>query len=136
MNEGPFSPCRHCGARWEPTITRMESGPHWAKETCTACRRFLRWLPKPDREKTKREAKHVDLVRKHGRGFCELCLIRESHLPQPQTLEAHHVIEYANGGDADRENILIVCTACHALIHWRRTYLAHLLPEGAIHVEA
>jgi len=60
-----------------------------------------------------------------------MCLIKEVDLPPRETLEGHHVVEYANGGTDDADNVWVVCTACHKLIHWRRTYLEHLLLKVA-----
>lgn len=68
----------------------------------------------------KAPAQPEDLVRKYGQEFCELCLRKENDMPGPQTLEAHHVVEHQSGGGEGRENIWIVCTACHRLIHLRR----------------
>lgn len=125
-----FEPCKRCGARWEPIFKPTPEGPHYGKMVCARCDLWLRWVPKPDRDKRRREAAHTDLVRKYSPGHCEMCLILEDHVPAGETLEAHHVIEYAGGGQNARENIWIVCTACHKLIHWRRTYLSHLITDG------
>ena len=95
---------------------------HYGKEVCMACRRFLRWIPKPDQERVKRPAAHTDLVRKYSRGFCEMCGKQEADLPGRQTLEANHIVEFQEGGDHGRENVSIVCTRCHKLIHLLRTW--------------
>jgi hypothetical protein len=97
---------------------------HYAKLLCGKCDRFLGWLPKPDGEPTKykREAEHKDLVRKFSKGYCELCLLKEGDLRSRQTLVAHHVVAYKNGGKAIRENIWILCSACHALVEYQRRY--------------
>lgn len=97
---------------------------HHGKEVCNGCGKFLRWIPKPDNEKVRRPAKHRDLVKKYSKGFCELCLKSEVELPNGQGLEAQHVIEFQDGGTEGRENIWIVCTACHKLIHWMRHHIS------------
>lgn len=130
-----YPKCRRCGAQWEPVFERCETGVHFGKETCQACGAFIRWVPKPSTERKAREAAHRDLVRKFSLGFCELCGILEESLPRGETLHAHHVDEYQDGGEPVRSNIQIVCTACHSLIHWRRTYVRHLLPTGVKHVD-
>ena len=116
--------CPNCGAEYKPEIEIQELGVHYAKEKCAACHRFRRWIPKPstDTTKYKRPKAHTDLVKKYSRGFCELCLVNAANLPKGQTLEAQHVIEYQDGGEPTRENIWIVCTACHRFVHWIRTY--------------
>lgn len=81
------------------------------------------WQPKPENERAKRPARHRELVKKYGRGFCEMCGRPEKQLRTGETLEAQHVFEYQAGGEPARENIWIVCTTCHRLIHWtRRAY--------------
>jgi len=105
----------------------MTQGKHYARVDCADCRRFLRWLPKPDADRAKRPASHRDLVGRFGRGYCELCGINEADLPKPETLEGHHVDEFQNGGEPTRENVWILCSACHSLVNWRRTYVGHLL---------
>jgi hypothetical protein len=53
----------------------------------------------------------------------------ETDLPPGWSLEAHHVVPFADGGSEDRENIQIVCTSCHQLIRWlrNRTHKPELL---------
>ena len=95
---------------------------HYGAEICAVCRRHLRWLPKPDGERVRRPAAHRELVEKYSQGYCELCLTKQEDLPARQTLEAHHVVEFQDGGSAQRSNVWIVCTACAKLIHWARTW--------------
>jgi hypothetical protein len=70
-------------------------------------------------------------VKKYGRGLCEVCLRRPADLPPGETLEAQHIIEFSEGGDPGPENIMIVCTACHRLVHWVRRYVRAARPEAA-----
>jgi len=89
---------------------------------CNACK-AVTWQPK---EGTKnRESKHKDLVKKKGLDYCECCLRKKEDIPAPGTLEAHHILEYAEGGTDDLANILILCTYCHKDTHQKRTYLGH-----------
>lgn len=121
--------CRSCAHEGPHPVTVMNEGKHYARVDCGECSRFMRWLPKPedDATKYKRPKGHLDLVRKFGRGFCEMCCIREEQLPKGESLEGHHVVEFQNGGEASKENTWILCTACHSLVNWRRTYVKHLL---------
>lgn len=96
---------------------------HHAELVCADCGTYQCWLPKPDSKKAKRPAAHRELVKKFSRGFCVLCLTKEGDLPKGRALEGHHIEEYQHDGSDDRENVQIVCTGCHKLIHWRRTYL-------------
>lgn len=116
--------CRNCKHPGPHTVEVQTSGVHYAKIECINCRRFIRWLSKPESDPTKykRPNAHKDLVSKFSNGFCEMCLRDQNNLPKGQTLEAQHVIEFQDGGSEKRENIWIVCTACHRWIHWIRTY--------------
>ena len=124
--------CRHCGLTADHPAQLCENGVHYARVRCVSCSRFLRFLPKPDSDPTKykRPAEHRDLVGKFSEGFCEMCLRSQDDLPKRQTLVAHHVREYRNGGSSKRENIWVICTACHQMIHWVRTYHGSL--QGAV----
>lgn len=119
MTEEPS--CKYCGSTDIEMILTPEL-PHYAKDVCRSCGRHLRWLPKPDAEKVKRPAAHRELVRKYAQGYCELCMTAEDDLPDGQVLEAQHVVDFADGGGEGRENIWIVCTKCHKLIHWVRQW--------------
>jgi hypothetical protein len=131
MIERPTERCRFCGHEGPQLVSLETSGQHYARVACAECNRFMRWLPKPDSDPTKykRQKKHTGLVGKYGQGFCEMCLRKEGDLPKGQGLEAQHVQEYAEGGSEERGNIWIICTPCHKLIHWLRTY------HGGEHVQ-
>lgn len=126
-------PCPKCGHPAGMHIIQiMTKGPHYARVECGSGKcGCIGWDGKPDDDPTKykprREADQKELLAKYSQGFCELCLIPQESIPRSESLEAHHVTEYQDGGTSDSENIWIVCTACHKLIHWRRTYLGHLV---------
>lgn len=113
--------CRYCQSE-NLTVELTPNLPHYGKEVCLSCNRHLRWIPKPEQDRVKRPAAHTDLVRKYSRGFCEMCGKMEADLPDRQTLEANHIIEFQDGGDPGRENVSIICTRCHKLIHLLRTW--------------
>ena len=120
--------CRACGTAL--LIRLMETGPHHARLDCPSCGRFDSWAPKPEADRARRPAAHRDLVRRFSRGYCELCLRPEAELPRGATLHGHHVDEFQGGGEPIRENIWILCTACHALVTWIRTYLGQHAREA------
>lgn len=102
--------CPTCGyknARGE--VIEGPFGPHWGKLICFQedCRVQWDWIQKPDSDSSKyrRPANHKDLVKKFGRGFCELCCIKEEDFPPGMHLVGHHVIEYQDGGEPTRENV-------------------------------
>lgn len=127
MSDAPLeylAPCPRCGDGGPHAVTLMTEGKHYAKARCVACDAFLRWLPKPadDATKYKRPQKHRNLVAEYGSGYCEMCLREQHELAKGESLEAQHVIEFQDGGSEKRENIWILCTSCHSLVHWLRRY--------------
>ena len=119
--------CRYCDITDVIEVLTPEL-KHYAKSMCRGCGSFINWVSKPDSDKTKRPAKHLRLVEKHGDGWCEMCLISVEDLPDGETLEAHHITPYQKGGHSEgheRENIWIVCTRCHRIIEHERTYTGH-----------
>ncbi len=118
-------PCRLCNAPGPQTVTLRTSGVHYAEVRCVKCKQHLGFQSKPDSDPTKykRPKAHTDLVKQFSKGYCEMCMRPQADLPKGETLEAQHVVEFQNGGSCEKENIWIVCTGCHRLIHWRRTYI-------------
>ncbi len=98
---------------------------HFGEWRCSACGRHYGFMSKPGQERQRRPKAHRDLVKRFGRGYCELCLRRESELPAGQGLDGHHVREFSNDGEPKRENTWIVCKACHTLIDYVRDYFGH-----------
>lgn len=119
--------CRFCRSEGQHVVTPRATGVHYADIHCVKCGKHLGFAEKPDNDATKyrRPNQHKDLVLAYGKDFCEMCLRHASELPKGTTLEAQHVIEFKDGGSHKRENIWIVCTACHKLIHHTRTYHGH-----------
>ncbi|MBA7685518.1 hypothetical protein ES703_93943 [subsurface metagenome] len=118
----PPIPCPGCGATESVKRIRTD-GVHYASLHCGRCGRWLAWLPKPCVGKKWRPGRHRELVRKYSRGYCELCLRKAEELPGGQTLEGHHVRELQHGGSDARDNVTILCSACHRLVHWVRTWV-------------
>ena len=117
MSTEPLN-CSECG----PVTPRIgREGKHLAAR-CPNCDKWIKWLPQNN--DNRRPAAHQDLVRKYGEGYCQMCLRHQSELRDKDTLEAHHVVEFSSQAEPDSsiENIWIVCTPCHRLIHWMRTY--------------
>ena len=124
--------CPECLSPNLVEVISPNRGGHYGKLVCRNCNdRFIKWLPKPKEAKTPDPRSEVSkkLVTKYSQGFCEICLRCDRDLPKPQTLEGHHIIQVKDGGTDDNSNIQIVCTACHRLIHWQRTYMGHYLNE-------
>lgn len=127
------SKCPHCGSD-QVYQTAMPTGVHHARIDCGKCRRFIGWVRKPENEKTKhREKDQKTLLSKYSHGFCEMCGILDEYVPNNECLVAHHVNEYGNNGNTERENIWILCSRCHALVHHERTYVSKHLLSGKCH---
>ncbi len=120
--------CPNCLGNWPRIETRRVSGVHYSDICCTGCGKHLGFGRKPDDDATKykRPKSHAELVNKFSRGHCELCGFDKGNLPRGETLTAHHVARFSEGGEASRENTWIVCTACHSLIEHQRTYRGKL----------
>ena len=99
-----------------------QNGPH-NQAKCNNCDTHLCFI-KHTKSKN-RESKHKELVKESNINYCEWCMRTKDEIPLPGTLEAHHIVEYANGGTDDLSNILILCTACHKQCHHDRTYYGH-----------
>lgn len=83
------------------------------------CGRFIKHLPQGSKER--RQAAHRDLVKRHEITACSLCGISASEARAMGTLlQAHHLERYADGGDAEKENVMGVCGECHRYIHHRQ----------------
>lgn len=128
----PFRHCQWCDGLVSYVAALRDHGVHYADAWCVNCGRHIGYPAKPGAEKTKRSAPARKAVLKHSRGYCEMCCLREERLPPGEALEAHHVIPYsedeakqlgfAEAGPDTRDNIWILCTPCHKLVDFRRTY--------------
>ena len=98
-------------------------GGHYCKVTCGKCRRFIKWEGKPKEKKSRKG--QAELRNRFCKDYCEMCLSMKEDLVLPDTLEIHHVLEVQHGGSDDPENLQTLCTGCHKMVHWRRTYNRH-----------
>lgn len=115
--------CKRCFASNEPAdLVLTPELAHYGKIECHQCHRFIDWVTKPEKDKSKRDSAHKNLVKAKQPDvrYCELCLAIESDLPDGVVLHGHHVLAYASNGDATPANTLVVCSECHELVHWRR----------------
>ncbi len=115
--------CRNCNSSNVTNEFRDDRQQFGTK--CHDCNKYT-WQPK-ESNTYKRESKHIGLVNKIGITYCQWCLRSKENIPAPGTLEAHHIIEYAEGGTDDKNNILILCSSCHKQCHHDRTYFGHYL---------
>lgn len=119
--------CRYCGYKNQPPdYVATPHLIHQGKVVCHDCKRQLDWVAKPenDTKNAKRPSAHKALVKRKQPDirYCEMCLRLECSLPDKVVLHGHHVLEYADNGEAMAINTLVACTECHDLIHWRRRF--------------
>ena len=117
--------CAGCGYAGETKTILRPQGTHYADLRCPICGKHHGFLSKPANDETKfnRPKAHSELVKKFSKGYCEMCLAKASSFRKGLSLHAHHIVEYKDGGTAFRNNVWILCTGCHSLVHWRRTYI-------------
>jgi len=111
--------CPHCKKMDEVVWWRYneKKGQYWVHCKCD------KGAWKPLQGSKNRSAANKKLVKKYGRGFCELCLVKEINLNRVNhDLEGHHLIPHEWTADSRRENVWIVCKPCHKLIEHLRDY--------------
>lgn len=93
---------------------------HYGKWVCSCCGRFHKWEPTPkNREEGRRK---TTAVKMDDPLCCALCGRQRVELGKHETFETHHSFPLEDGGQDIRENLVWLCTACHRLAHWIRTY--------------
>jgi hypothetical protein len=102
----PLKPCR-CG---EPAPALADGPPGTGERRrieCGGCSKFIAWLPKL-KNKDRRSSGSTGLA---ASSFCQCC--RKTGV----NLVGHHVVEVAEGGSDDPENVWTICEPCHLVIH-------------------
>lgn len=114
--------CVTCDADVEPTISLVEhKADHYAEARCPNCNKWLYWVGKPDNQKKlEHRPNGCPTPKDLSIDYCQICLNEKAKVHN-QFLETHHIDN--NPANNDRLNLLVVCRACHRLIHWTRTYL-------------
>ncbi len=121
MDDLPTRFCSTCEKDVVVVETVLTSGPHYSKQQCPQCGRFLAFGKKPENEGKRGKNKHTP--ESLGISHCQMCGREKGRLGSRGVLEAHHIDEIHDGGSDTPENIWVVCTSCHKLIHHQRTYL-------------
>ena len=113
--------CNGCKTEVTTIVELLESGPHYAKETCANCGKFIRFSKKPSNEKKRPPNKFLpkDLDVDH----CQMCLRSGERLGRYGVLESHHVVEIKDNGQDVPSNIWVLCSSCHRLVHHQRVYI-------------
>jgi len=114
--------CKACDAERQHVLTDRPDTPHGGGEwRCHDCGRHHSWAKKEKNEGKREKNKHTPESLEID--FCQMCGRKRNRLVTNETLEVHHVHEIAKGGPDTPENIWVLCTSCHSLVHHQRTYL-------------
>jgi 5-methylcytosine-specific restriction endonuclease McrA len=120
--------CNRCQCEVDALVEEQpETSIHYAKAICTKCGRFIDWLKKPEHDGKRTSSKFTSESLRIL--CCELCGRGHAKLGKRSTLDIHHKIPIEEGGKDERDNILVLCTACHRMAHFLRTYLHRHLDD-------
>lgn len=131
--------CPECGYIDVPAVIETNNGTTTIyKATCKECGKYIKFLPKSLFEGAKKtngkRRKSVWTALVLGVDYCEFCGRPIYRLGKNEKLESHHKEPIEHGGTDTKENILILCTPCHRMAHFLRTYLnehtLHLYESG------
>ena len=114
-------PCRKCQKDVDAiTIEMPETSIHYAKAVCPSCNSFIDWLKKPENEGIRIQSSKFSPESLKIEN-CELCGRDASKLGKRSSLAVHHKIPIEEGGKDTKDNLLVLCTACHRMAHFLRT---------------
>lgn len=114
--------CPQCGKK---LLVRLRPDTqHWGEIRCPV--HGHRFIPKPEEFKKPKRKTNLSLVCFLPSGmqdFCWCCLRSKGFLQalRPSlSLQVHHIIAVEDGGGDNAENLMLLCSECHAEIHRRR----------------
>lgn len=113
--------CKKCECETQHIEHPRPDTPHGNELRCSECNSFWGWQKKPKNNGKRPANKYLpaDL----GIDHCQMCMRPKKRLMTNEVLISHHVHEIGKGGPDIPENIWVVCSSCHHLIHHQRTYL-------------
>lgn len=115
--------CRRCNKKVNALVEEMPSTSiHYGKTLCPICNSFIDWVKKPENDDQRGKSSKYK-IEQIGINHCELCGREKEKLGMRETLEIHHKTPIEEDGEDTKENILILCTPCHRISHFMRTYL-------------
>ena len=113
--------CKKCGTLCEQIA--YDGPKHFAKAICPSCNSFVSWVSKPKNEDKRKKTgiKLKKFIPEDMQDFCELCLRDKDTLKKLNIFfEIHHVVPVKDQGEDTTENLRLVCSQCHSLIHRHR----------------
>lgn len=110
----------------ETILVLTPNSVHHGKLICKNCGTFMGFKKKPENENIRtKTSKYTteDIIKYYGyeKTFCFFC--GRTQLGLSETFEREHIKELKDGGSDQLNNLQILCTACHKLKLWTRTYL-------------
>lgn len=98
--------------------------------------KFFCWItaPKNQFEKRKLDLSPESFTSSLGftYAFCFFCGRKREELGTNEVLTIDHILPLSEGGDDQRYNMQILCSACHKLKNWNNTYITkHLTRRGS-----
>lgn len=123
--------CKNCG-EVEPVTHGEINDVHGCKLRCPYCGLFVGWggmTKAVINDNGDRQRSSNWTAKRLNYDYCQMCLRKKKYLGKGERLEVHHVIAIEENGADDPVNIWILCTACHRLVHFQRTYLHEHLKE-------
>lgn len=109
-------------------IGKSNDSIHYAKRV-TPTGKFVDWITAP-KNKDERINIKVGNVSKHYKlkePYCFFCNRKRQELGIRETLTVDHILELNEGGEDKIENTQILCSACHKLKLWYKTYILYHL---------
>lgn len=105
----------------------VEREKHYAEQKCVNCGSHQKFIPDPNKDERTRSTRFSISDLLDNRGYdtakCFFCRRPSHQLGQREGLELDHIKEIAREDGEDRlNNLQILCTACHKLKNWMRTY--------------
>lgn len=94
--------------------------PHYAEYRCVKCDKWISWVKGPD---TPRSTAVLKRTKERDGYTCQFCGRPKEKLGERETLTTDHMTELNEGGKDELSNTITLCTACHKLKLWVRTYV-------------
>lgn len=124
--------CKNCNKEVRPTIRVILSGRTGTLFQCPSCgltltAKFSDSIKKRHSRNHKVNIrKKIGRLRPHDLGIynCEFCNRNEREILtlDKHYLEIHHITERNMGGTDTSDNVIVLCTNCHKLVHYIKGY--------------
>jgi len=117
--------CKYCNSTDLSENPRPDT-PHYAELKCNSCNKWLSWIKGPNNPRSKSV---LNNTKKRDEYRCWFCGRYKNELGTNETMTTDHMIELNEGGKDDLNNTKTLCSACHKLKLWVRTYMNNHLQK-------